>query len=271
MPEGTEQTRVLILVMTYPHPSRGYNELVCTAGITAKGEWVRLYPVDYRYRPRQQRFRKYQWIEVELEASGVRNDQRKESRRPRLDSIKMIGEPLPTKEGWKARREIVDLLPTFTRNQLHALHDVDKTSLGLVKPSRVLDLEIREADPEWKPEWNQLYKQLRLFEEQPKPLRKIPYTFHYKFECSDSLGKSHTAMCEDWELGTLFLKESERLGSDLKAAESVKARFLGELCDASRDTKFFMGTHFPYNTWLVLGIYWPPVPIKNPQLGFAFD
>ena len=52
------RTKVLIVVMTYPHPSRGYLELVCTAGITEQGEWVRLYPIDYRYRRRDQQFHK---------------------------------------------------------------------------------------------------------------------------------------------------------------------------------------------------------------------
>ncbi|MBL8817012.1 MAG: hypothetical protein JNL58_13370 [Planctomyces sp.] len=65
---STETIRVLILVKTYPLPSRGYQELVCTAGITEAGEWVRLYPIDYRYRPADQQFDKYQWIEVELES-----------------------------------------------------------------------------------------------------------------------------------------------------------------------------------------------------------
>ena len=34
------KTKVLITVMTYPLPSRGYQELVCTAGITEEGKWV---------------------------------------------------------------------------------------------------------------------------------------------------------------------------------------------------------------------------------------
>ena len=34
-------------------------------------EWVRLYPIDYRYRPSHQRFRKYQWIELELEPDSL--------------------------------------------------------------------------------------------------------------------------------------------------------------------------------------------------------
>ena len=43
--------RVLITVMTYPHPSTKYDEVVCTAGISAQGEWVRLYPVDRLNQP----------------------------------------------------------------------------------------------------------------------------------------------------------------------------------------------------------------------------
>lgn len=256
---GPQPTKVLITVMTYPHPSRGHNELVCTAGVTESGDWVRLYPIDYRYRERNQQFKKYQWIEVVLAPRGAGNDNRKESRRPDLNSIRLLGEPLSTDNEWRERREIIDRLPHYTKNELMALHDKDKTSLGVVRPSRVLDMEIRAADPEWKPEWQALFTQLSLFGPPQKPLRKIPYTFHYVFECEDSNGKPHTAMCEDWELGALFLKEADRLGSDQAAAESVRKRFLGDLCHKDKDTRFYMGTHFPYNVWLVLGVFWPPV------------
>ena len=253
-----EPTRVLITVMTYPHPSRGYQELVCTAGITESGEWVRLYPIDYRYQERGQQFRKYQWIEVVLGPSGVGNDNRKESRRPELETIRIVGERLGTKNNWRDRRAIIDALPHFTRNELIALHDKDKTSLGIVRPSRVLDLEIRPTSGEWKPEWQNLFSQRLLFGPPQKPLRKIPFSFHYVFECEDSGGKAHTAMCEDWELGVLFLKQAAELGSDRAAADSVRNKFLSEMCREDKDTRFFMGTHFPYNTWLVLGVFWPP-------------
>jgi len=107
-------TKVLIVVMTYPHPSGRYNELVCTGGITESGEWVRLDPVDYRYRPSNQQFKKYQWITVQLGPRGQGNDNRKESRKPKLDSITLIGEPLSTKNGWRERREIIDSMPCHT-------------------------------------------------------------------------------------------------------------------------------------------------------------
>ena len=109
-----ETTRVLITVLTYPHPSRVYEELVCTAGITESGEWVRLYPIDYRYLPIEQQFRKYQWIQVGLAKEGHKGDPRKESRRPKLSSIKILEPVLSTDNGWAKRRKIIDSLPTYT-------------------------------------------------------------------------------------------------------------------------------------------------------------
>jgi hypothetical protein len=38
----------------------------------------------------------------------------------------------------------------------------------------------------------------------------------------------------------------------------VRRKFLDEICSTERDTRFFMGTVLPYNTWLILGVFWPP-------------
>lgn len=256
MTETFETTQVLITVMTYPHPSQKYNELLCTGGITQAGEWVRLYPIDYRYRPQNQQFRKYQWIEIGL--STRRPDFRKESRKPDLESIRILGPPISPREAWKERREIIDRMPHHTLNELERLHETEKVSLGIVRPTRVLDLEVKPEKPEWKPQWRYLFEELRLFNPKPmKPLRKLPYKFTYVFECEDS-DKPQRATITDWELGVLWLNEAERLGDEAKAAESVRAKFLNELCRSDKDTRFFMGTVLPYNRWLVLGVFWPP-------------
>jgi hypothetical protein len=34
---------------------------------------------------------------------------------------------------------------------------------GKRKPGSLIDLEVKDADPEWKPEWNALFTQLTLF------------------------------------------------------------------------------------------------------------
>ena len=256
------KTEVLITVMTYPHPSQRYQELVCTAGITKDGEWVRLYPIDYRYLPSHQQFHKYQWIEVELAERGQGNDPRKESRRPSLNSIRLLGEPLDTQNNWEHRHQIVEKLPVHTVNELKTLYNQDKTSLGVVHPAHVLDLKIEKSDSEWKPEQQSALNQLQLFGPQTKQLAKIPFKFSYVFECEDS-SKPHNAMITDWELGVLYLKEVDRLGNEHQAAESVRYKFFDELCGSNKDTRFFMGTTLPYNAWIVLGVFWPP---KVPQM-----
>jgi hypothetical protein len=251
-------TKVLITVLTYPHPSQKHQELVCTAGVTEQSEWVRLYPIDYRYRPNHQQFRKYQWIEVGLAPRGSGNDNRRESRQPDLESIVIKSEPISTENGWAARRSIIDAMPHHTVLELRALYEKDKTSLGIVRPSEVLDLTVEESERDWKPEWESTLRQFNLFHGPPKELKKLPYKFSYVFRCSDTGDKPHSAMIEDWELGVLFLKEVERLGNEEAATKSVKAKFLNEICGKEKDTRFFMGTVFPYNTWVVIGTFWPP-------------
>jgi len=255
MRAGFEPTQVLITVLTYPHPSKKYQEIVCTAGVTEDGRWVRLYPIDYRYQPEHRQFKKWQWIEVALASRGHGNDQRPESREPDLSTIRVLGERIPTRDAWLERRGIIDRMPHHTVAQLEALYSRDRTSLGIVRPKRVLDLKTTPTERQWPAEYQWLWKQARLFGYQ-KPLAKLPFKFQYIFECEDS-SKTYTAMNEDWELGALFLKERDAKGEDA-AVQSVRQRFLGQICAEDKDTRFFMGTRHPYNQWLVIGTFYPP-------------
>lgn len=259
MPSEDVLTRLLITVMTYPHPSRKSRELVCTAGITAEGDWVRLYPVNYRYRPVGQRFHKYQWVEVPLAPRASASDNRLESRRPDLDRLRILGPPLPA---WEPRCEIVDRLTEHTVTELRRLYEDRRVSLGVVRPVQILDVKVENSRAEWKPGQQQALAQMTLFSDQPKRLEKLPYRFKYVFTCADSKAP-HKAMIEDWELGVLFLKMRDKLGSETLAADCVKRKYLNEMCAPGRDTRFFMGTTFPYNSWVVIGVFWPP---KQPQI-----
>jgi hypothetical protein len=50
MADGYETKRVLVVVKTYPTPAWRGGEVVCTAGITEHGEWIRLFPNGERQR-----------------------------------------------------------------------------------------------------------------------------------------------------------------------------------------------------------------------------
>lgn len=263
---GYIKTKVLIIVKTYPQPSIRHDEVVCTAGVTEDGEWVRLYPIDFRKLPKDRQFRKYQWIEVDLEPKGQAHDKRKESRRPRLDTLRTLGEPIPTKDKWQARRDIIDKLPTHTVEEYKKLYEDDGISLGIVKPERVLDVKIEPVNPEWTPTQMNLVNQLDLLSPTQEPLKKLPYKFSYVFKCEDH-EKPHTSMIEDWELGALYLKEEKRLGSAEDAAQSVKKKYFEEFFSEKNDTRLFMGTTFPWNAWVVIGVFYPP---RDDQTRFSF-
>lgn len=241
------KTRVLITVLTYPHPSQKHQELVCTAGINESGEWVRLYPIDLRYRPNHQQFRKYQWVELGLAPRGSGNDNRRESRQPDLDSITILSEPLPTDNGWEARRKIIDALPHYTVLQLRKLYDKEKISLGVVRPLEVLELKIGEADRDWKPEWEAALRQFNLFHGPPKELKKLPFKFTYEFRCLDSGEKVHSAMIEDWELGVCsYAKQPAWVTNELQPrvcgeSSSMRSAGLGKI-RASSWARFFLTT-----------------------------
>lgn len=81
--------RILIVVKAYPTLSGRYAELVCTAGFREDGSWVRIYPIPFRSLKNDKRFKKYQWIEIDLQKNL--KDSRPESYRPiDIDNIKPL-------------------------------------------------------------------------------------------------------------------------------------------------------------------------------------
>src|ERR1700694_4081561 len=103
MPTPPEKRKALIVVRTYPTPAKKGAEVSCTAAITTDGQWMRLFPIPWRALDEEERFRKYQWVEVTV--SRPRDDSRPESFQLAAGvPIKILTkEPLTTKNNWKAR------------------------------------------------------------------------------------------------------------------------------------------------------------------------
>jgi hypothetical protein len=81
-----QHKKVLIVVKTYPTPARKGVEVSCTAGITEDGQWIRLFPLPFRFLRSEKQFKKYQWIEVAVTKAS---DPRPDSWVVDLDSIKV--------------------------------------------------------------------------------------------------------------------------------------------------------------------------------------
>ena len=256
-----EHLRVLITVKTHPIPSSKYDELVCTAGVTATGDFIRLYPINFRDLPYSQQYKKYQWLEVDAVKHKGR-DSRKESYRPDCNSIRLVGEPLSSANNWAERSQYALASPSQSMEALRAKQDDDKTSLGIFRPKEVFDLVVSPDDPDWKAGFKAALMQRRLWENRKaskEPPRKVPFKFQYKFSCDDPRCKgSHQMMIEDWEVGALYWRCVNNGASPEEASRLVKQKFLGELCGPDRDTHFYVGTILAHpKSWVVIGVYWP--------------
>jgi hypothetical protein len=258
-----QKLKVLITVKTFPIPSAKYDELVCTAGVTEKGDFIRLYPINFRDLPFSQQYKKYQWIEVIAEKHKGR-DVRKESYRPDCDSIQILGEPIKSNPGnWAERARYALAQKARSMEDLCERQKADRTSLGIFKPKKIQDLTITADDTDWKAGFKAALQQARLWETRTvsrEPPRKVPFKFRYQFECDDSRCKGHRMMIEDWEVGALFWRLVNQGLSQKDAADKVHEKFLGELCAADKDTHFFVGTILAHpKTWVVIGVFYPRV------------
>jgi hypothetical protein len=129
-----ETKTVLITVKTYPNPSTKYIETVCCAGVDINsGQWVRLYPIPFRYLEYNQKFPKYSIVKVKCHKSP--KDKRVESYRVAQDSIEIV-DHLDTKNKWGRRKEIVLPATASSFCEIQGLVSENK-SLGVFKPCNI--------------------------------------------------------------------------------------------------------------------------------------
>ena len=258
--------KILITVKTYPSLSSTYDELVCTAGFREDGTWVRIYPVQFRNLDYDKQYKKYQWIEIDLEKNT--SDPRQESFRPRSNTIKILSK-LDTKNNWAERKKIV--LQNTTEELKKLINDAHSNllSLAVFNPTKILDFVVEETEREWdEAKLNYILekrKQLSLFEPENKKEipKKLPYKFSYFFE--DINSKKSTLMIEDWEIGQLYwncLKHHN--GNEQKAIEDVRQKYFDDFVK-TKDLYLFLGTTREFhirkakNPFVIIGVFYPKI------------
>jgi hypothetical protein len=145
-----ERKRVYITVKTYPTLSEKYDELVCTAGICEDGFWIRLYPLPFRKLDGEQKYKKYQWIEADVERNT--SDFRVESYKVlNIDRIQIFPSE-NVKVNWEERKRIL-FKAEKTYTNLPEIISLAKRppykSLAIFKPTKILDFYSEPTDRDW--------------------------------------------------------------------------------------------------------------------------
>jgi len=250
-----QHKRVLVTVKTYPTPASKGAEVSCTAGITDDGKWIRLFPIPFRFMGGDKQFSKYQWIEVAAKKSS--SDPRKESYEVDIDTLRILGDPLPPHDAWKARKEVILPLEAPSLCYLQRTRRQTGDTLGVFKPKTIHKFVIERDTTDWTTAEREKLLQFSLYDKHPlKPLEKIPYRFSYTLTCDEPHCKGHKLMCIDWELGQAYRQWKQKYGTKWEWA--VINRFETDMI-LRYNTHFFVGTiHGHPGAWIIIGLFYPP-------------
>lgn len=187
-----QECRVTILVKALPQPSKKHGETVCCAGVTARGEWKRLFPVRFRHLKGVSSFKRWDWVDF-LYAKPTR-DKRSESCSVHEESLKVVGQ-LPKSKRASFLKPLV--LPSINaavkRGQSPALIRPKNTRFTYRRKSDSEIAEEREA-------FRIAARQTSLLDRELAALDPSPFEFRFKFE-DDA---AHDFENGDWEAHAMF-------------------------------------------------------------------
>ena len=248
------QEDILILVKTYPAPSKKYVESSCTAGITRTREWLRLHPLPFRLLESERKFAKYQWIRASIKKS---NDPRPESHKIDIGSIELLPESLSTECNWAARRTLLEPLRLESMEAIRKEQEFSKISLAFFRPKRIEALIIEPTTNNWTPEQLGALQQQHFFDkDKTAPLEKMPFDFKYRYTCNDPDCRGHEQGIIDWEIYQSYRKWRKEYGENWE--QKLRQRYEYEM-QQRNDTQFIVGTmrSHPQN-WIIIGLFYPP-------------
>ena len=235
-----EQARVLITVKASPEPSTSYGDTVCVAGIRLDSplhEWIRLYPVPFRYLDNEQKFKKYDVLSVNVVKAT--KDARRESFSPDLASIQK-GAHL------KVSDRANHILPLVKRSMCQVQADIgadlNGPSLAIVHGRQVKRLVVTKH-----PGWTQ-QEAARLAHWAKAPdlfgtprarqLQAPRFKATYEWLCDSPECKGHAQRLLDWEL-TAFQRRFDQ-DDDATLANRIKEKFLDDMF-SNRAPHFYVG------------------------------
>lgn len=201
--------------------------------------------------------RKWTWVKADVEKSDEKLN-RKESYKVNESTIEMIDESLTKtslKQTWNLRNNF--LIPKLLNSsvaELDELKQKENCSIGLIKPKSFL-FYLKKPIAEITIQEQKLI-QTTLNGTKIKTPDIIGNHFAYKFKCENSNCKGHNMICEDWEIREAFRKWSKIYTDPKELEEKIIEKYQKYM--EKRDLYFILGTTNPYNTWVIIGLYYPP-------------
>ena len=234
--------RVTILVKALPQRSAKHGETVCCAGVTAQGEFKRLYPVRFRHLKGENSFKR--WDKVTFKYILPKQDTRAESCRVFEDSIVV--------DGVLKKQERSRFLNPLVLPSVNAAIALGR-SLAMIRPRGTRFFYKQKSSTQLQEERDS-YKlaaaQGSLFDAELAILEPSPFEFKFKFRDEET---SHEYTNGDWEAHAMFYNERGRGKSDTEVLGWMDYIFNDEY--PKRGMLFAIGNQAKRpQTWQLLGV-----------------
>lgn len=230
------------MVKALPQPSKQYGETVCCAGVTAQGNWKRLFPIRYRHLSGEASFARWDWVKFRYRRPT--SDTRIESCHVFEDSIEIDGK-------LASKQEQTRILTPLIVGSGKAAQAAGQ-SLALVRPRNsrfIAKPKTREELAEEREAYRRAAGQTSMFDKELAELEPSPYDFRFRFE--DEAGK-HDYQNGDWETHAMFWLQCKRSNAT-HALQWMNEVFNGEY--PKKGMVFAIGNQAKRpQTWQLLGV-----------------
>jgi hypothetical protein len=240
--EKSGKSEAIVIVKAAPQIGAAHGETVCCAAIDPHGNWLRLYPIQFRHLEESQKFGR--WDRIQFKWRKPTSDVRIESRRVDQDTLTIVGQLKPAERAHFLAKSIVTSLKR-EREQGRSLALLEARSLDFV-----VERKNAEELAAQRKEFLDLQDQQDLFRTKHLvPYEPAPYRFKYRYVCDDG---ERFGTCQDWEIEATFFKWSKKYGEPL-ALDRMKKTFGEEY--PRKGMLLAMGTHSRWpDNWLINGI-----------------
>lgn len=248
--ESEQTIELMVNCKTYPAVSTKYVETVCTGGVQATGEFVRLYPVPFRFLDAAEQYGR--WDVIRVRAYRDTKDPRPESWHfvPGTP-IEKIDHISTEKRRWEWMRKTV--------HASAAAMDEKGVTNGCVEIEPI-ELYWKPDPREWTPSQLSVIQQGDLFatKEQMQELAdRVPWQFRLKYR-EKATGREDDGKVLAWSFYQGFRRVRNDSPSDQAALEVIAQRVRNSIFNPERKVFAILGTHSRFGHWMISALYHIP-------------
>jgi len=252
IPDSEQTIELMVNCKTYPAVSKKYVETVCTGGVQAGGQFVRLYPVPFRFLDTEEQYKR--WDVIRVRAYRDTKDQRPESWHLMSGTpIEVVTHVSTDRRRWEWMRKTVHISAA-------AMEEKGITN-GCVE-IEPLEFYWEPDSKEWTASQLNVIQQGDLFatREQLQGLAdRVPWQFRLKYR-EKNTGREDDGKVLAWSMYQGFRRVSQQ-ANEQQALETIADRVRQSIFNSERTVFAILGTHSRFGHWMISALYHLPTEI----------